>query len=244
MSGTSKLTPAQLAVLQALGKLPPRNALADLFGPPKPSNALADVLAFPNQNALATIASSYPGGLGRGTAGAATRSLFGSIASTKRKVFVSYHHGGDQTYYDNFCGRFSAAFNVFTDRSLDRARDSDDPEYIMRYIRENHLAGASTLIVLCGLGTRWRKYVDWEINAGLRQQMSLVGIKLPMVPIIDGGCNKPDRLQDNIDSGYAVWTSWETVAAYPDHLSSLIETANDRPKSAIDNSRARRLRNG
>ena len=65
------------------------------------------------------------------------------------------------------------------DIALARAVDSDDPEYIMRYIRENHLSGASTMIVLCGAGTRWRKYVDWEIRAGLAQQMSLIGVKLP-----------------------------------------------------------------
>jgi hypothetical protein len=170
--------------------------------------------------------------------------LFGGIAPTKRKVFVSYHHGGDQLYADNFCSQFSTAFNIFTDRSLDRARDSNDPQYIMRYIRENHLTGASTLIVLCGLQTPYRKFVDWEIRAGLDQQMALIGVKLPPVTVIDDTCSKPARLQDNIDSGYAVWTWWESIANDPDHLTSLIETANARPKTLIENSRERRLRNG
>ena len=94
-------------------------------------------------------------------------SLFGSAtpASVKRRIFVSYHHGQDQTYYNAFSNIFGSELAVFSDRSLDRARDSDDPEYIMRYIRENHLTGASTLIVLCGTQTPYRRFVDWEIRA-------------------------------------------------------------------------------
>ena len=187
------------------------------------------------------VGSPYPASL---AVGVGAGGLLGALTGTKRKVFVSYHHGGDQIYYDNFCARFSTAYSVFNDRSLDRARDSNDPEYIMRYIRENHLSGASTLIVLCGVQTRWRKYVDWEILAGLNQEMSLIGVKLPSLAVIGGGCNKPDRLQDNIDSGYALWTTWETINNDLRQLTSLIETANGRPKRLIDNSRARRVRNG
>ena len=127
---------------------------------------------------LGLLSTGYTSGLGGGLPRSGLGGLLGGIA-IKRRVFVSYHHGGDQLYYDAFCSHFCGSLNVFADRSLDRARDSDDPEYIMRYIRENHLSGASTMIVLCGAGTRWRKYVDWEIRAGLAQQMSLIGVKLP-----------------------------------------------------------------
>lgn len=162
----------------------------------------------------------------------------------KRKVFVSYHHGNDQSYYDYFSRSFGSALEVFSDRSLDRARNSDDPDYIMRYIRENHLTGASTLIVLCGSQTHQRKYVDWEILAGLNQGMALIGVKLPTLQVINDGCAKPARLQDNIDSGYAVWTHWEIVTSSGEALTALIEEANARSKRLIDNSRGRRVRNG
>jgi hypothetical protein len=207
-------------------------------------NALAGALASaPRANSLSMTASSYPYGIGLGHPRPGG-SLFGGIAPTKRKVFVSYHHGGDQAYHDEFCSRFSTSLSVFSDRSLDRARDSEDAEYIMRYIRENHLTGASTLIVLCGAQTRWRKYVDWEISAGLRQEMSLVGIKLPTGIFQGGGLHKPDRLQDNLDSGYAVLGAWESIIQDPGVLTSLIETANARRKCLINNSRPRRMRNG
>jgi hypothetical protein len=104
-------------------------------------------------------------------------------------VFVSYHHGGDQAYHDAFYRTFCDTLDVFTDRSLDRARDSNNPEYIMRDIREHHRTGASTLIVLCGLETPYRKFVDWELHAALKQDMALLGVKLPHVPVVQDGCS-------------------------------------------------------
>lgn len=139
---------------------------------------------------------------------------------------------------------FCQSLDVLTDRSLERARDSQDPEYIMRYIRENHLTGASTLIVLCGLETPYRKFVDWEISAGLRQGMALLGVKLPDLTVVNDGCSKPPRLQDNIDSGYASWVWWENLTASAATVSHWIEDANARPKDRIVNNRERRYRNG
>lgn len=162
----------------------------------------------------------------------------------KRKVFVSYHHGNDQAYYDAFSQHFGSTFDVLSDRSLDRARNSDNPDYIMRYIRENHLTGASTLIVLCGLQTQYRKYVDWEIHAGLNQSMALLGVKLPPLQVVGNGCAKPDRLQDNITSGYASWVWWENFVQSLEAVTQWIEDANGRAKRLIENGRARRMRNG
>lgn len=173
-------------------------------------------------------------------------SLLGLVNSptVRRRVFISYHHGRDQRYYDTFSGWFGETLQVFSDRSLDRARDSDNPDYIMRYIRENHLTGASTAIVLCGLETPRRKFVDWEIEAGLRQGMTLIGVKLPEVTVVNDSCEKPARLQDNINSKYAIWTAWENLTQSVGNLITLIDEASARPKSRIDNSRQRRARNG
>ena len=161
----------------------------------------------------------------------------------KRKVFTSYHHRGDQAYYDAFSRRFGDMYKVLTDNSLEREIDSDDVEYVMRRIREDYLTGSSCTIVLVGANTWGRRYVDWEIDATLQKQHGLIGVKLPTLPVVNDGCPKPDRLQDNIDSGYAVWTWWETITNEPSKLAGLIETANAKPKRLINNGRARRLRN-
>jgi len=170
-------------------------------------------------------------------------SLLASI--TKRKIFVSYQHSHDQRYYNAFCQRFCDTFDLIQDNSVERLIDSDDSEYVMRYIRENYIAGSSCTIVLCGPETRWRKFVDWEIKATLDKEHGLLAVRLPNAPLDQYGCcHKPDRLQDNIDPGYAAWTTWENLWQHPEVLMQWIEYANQRPKSLIANSRPTRSRNG
>ena len=162
----------------------------------------------------------------------------------KPRVFVSYHHKLDQAYYDSLSRAMSGTYSLVSDNSLDRTIDSDNVGYVMRQIREQFLTGTSCTIVLCGLETPVRKYVDWEILATLQKQHALVGLKLPQLPIVNDGCAKPGRLQDNIDSGYAVWGHYSNAIADPSHLAALVHSAREKPKRLIDNRRQRRLRNG
>lgn len=174
--------------------------------------------------------------------------IFGSglgLAAVKRKVFISYHHGGDQAYYDAFARAFSQTYDVITDNSLERTIDSEDVEYVMRRIRENYITGSSCTIVLCGAGTWGRKYVDWEIKATLDAQHGLIGVQLPT---LQPGFNQttvtvPDRLNDNIHSGFALWVTWAAITASAQACTSLIEQANAREARLIVNNRSRRLRN-
>lgn len=176
-------------------------------------------------------------------------SLFGSDlriqAAVKRKVFVSYHHGGDQAYYNAFSQAFHDTYDVITDKSLERQVDSDDVEYVMRRIRENYVRGSSCTIVLVGRDTHERKYVDWEIKATLDVQHGLIGVRLPSAPTnAQGQAIVPGRLHDNIERGYALWLSWADVTASAQACQHYIEAANAKDKCLIDNSRARRFRNG
>lgn len=161
----------------------------------------------------------------------------------KRKIFVSYHHDSDQAYYNEFSRFFASQYEAVQDSSLDRLIDSTDTDYVMRRIRENYITGTSCTIVLCGPQTRWRKYVDWEIKATLDKQHGLIGVQLPNnIPDLQGGVHVPDRLCDNTNSGYAIWTSWSALTL--DHLRACIETANSKSKSLIINNRIMRSRNG
>jgi len=167
-------------------------------------------------------------------------SPFNQVRTVRRDVFVSYHHGGDQTYYDSLSGTMHDRLRLLTDNSLERRINSSNHSYIMRRIRENYLHGSSCTIVLCGGNTWRRKYVDWEIQASLAQQMGLVGIWLPTLPLLpNNGTKKPSRLQDNIDSGYAVWISWSVIVANLTTLTDAIEQANATSKRLIVNSRTR-----
>ena len=168
--------------------------------------------------------------------------------SAKRAVFVSYHHAGDQDYYDHFAGVFAGAYQIIRDNSLRQEISSDDPDYTMRRIREEFLTGTSCTIVLCGRETPWRKFVDWEIKATLDKEHGLVGIALPTNPVNGGKVRVPDRFFDNYRSGYAIWVSWGQIFLnqQPDvgALRKAIEDANSRPKNLIDNGRSLMSRNG
>lgn len=160
----------------------------------------------------------------------------------KRSVFISYHHALDQMYYDSFSNMFSDLYNCIKDNSLERALDSDDCEYVMRRIRENHISGSSCTIVLCGIETPFRKYVDWEIKATLDKQHGLVGVLLPTN--YWGGLNIPERLRVNVQSGYAILINWSDLNKGPIYLKSIVEMAINKSKNLIENNIPMRRRNG
>jgi hypothetical protein len=164
---------------------------------------------------------------------------------SKRKVFLSYHHGGDQLYYDTFSKTFCDDYEVITDNSLERRIDSEDVNYVMQRIRDEYVTGSSCTIVLVGKDTWGRKYVDWEIKSTLEKEHGLIGVQLPTAPITSQNTvTVPDRLNDNIQSGYALWISWQDITASVRSCTQFIEQANARDKKLIVNTRERRLRNG
>ena len=171
--------------------------------------------------------------------------LGGLLIPKKRRIFVSYHHHSDQWYFNEFTRFFGELYETVQDNSLDRTIDSDDVDYVMRRIRESYITGTSCTIVLCGPMTRWRKYVDWEIKATLDKCHGIIGVKLPNNPAdVNGGVHKPDRLQDNINTGYAVWITWEELNKGPAFLKTCIEIATAKSVILIDNRRNLRKRNG
>lgn len=177
------------------------------------------------------MSSSYPG------------LLPGGYRPAKRKVFISYHHGGDQPYYDAFAKTFSDGYEIFSDNSPERAYNSDSSDYVRWAIAQNDITGSSCTIVLCGANTHQRKYVDWEIKYTLDRKHGLIGLWLPTLPLLaDNGTQKPDRLQDNIGSGYAAWLKWGTIT--PDLLKTTIEASVAANNALIKNGRPMRQRNG
>lgn len=162
---------------------------------------------------------------------------------TRRKVFVSYHHGSDQVYYDEFSRFFHDQYEAVRDNSLERLIQSDDTEYVMRQIREQYITGTSCTIVLVGAQSHERKYLDWEIKATLDKCHGLVGIVLPThAKNLTGEIIVPDRFLDNHKTGYAVWAHWGGLTVQG--LTQLIDAAIEKPQRLIDNSRPMRQRNG
>lgn len=171
--------------------------------------------------------------------------LTGSQKPVKRSVFLSYHHGGDQQYYDAFTKAFHDTYDVIFDNSLERRIDSDDVNYVLQRIRDTFVKGSSCTIVLCGAETPWRKYVDWEIEVTLEMKHALIGVNLPTNrQSANGKFTVPDRLHDNIQSDYAVWTNWAAFTASAASVKLAIEQAIAKPVQSIVNNRQMMSRNG
>lgn len=113
--------------------------------------------------------------------------LFETLGSTRRKCFISYHHA-DEDVVKSFVDDFDHNQDVFIRRRLGESPeyliDSNNPEYVMSQIRHRFLQDSTVTIVMIGRCTWARRYVDWEIQASLRQGENrtpngLLGIKLP-----------------------------------------------------------------
>jgi len=159
------------------------------------------------------------------------------LKPVKPKVFVSYHHKNDQFWYNQFSKLFDNCYELFTDTSIGRKIDSDNPLYQSRKIREDHISGSSITVVLIGTETWKRKHVDWEIHATLDRKHALLGIALPThAKNARGEVIVPSRLQDNIVSGFARWTHWSNNAAIVSTAITLARRVAQTP-ARIANSR-------
>ena len=136
----------------------------------------------------------------------------------RRKCFVTYHHA-DETQVSNFVSTFDHEGDVFIVRRLGEMPsdivDSNDSGYVMRRIRENFISDSTVTLVLAGACTWARRYVDWEIQACLRQGTSELPNGLLGIPL-KGFKQWPERFQINMADcdAYAGWIPYpETIDA-------------------------------
>lgn len=125
------------------------------------------------------------------------------LGDTRRKVFISYHHGNEEEVKD-FIKHWTETNKVFIPRMLgvsddDDFIDSDDPGYVMSQIREKYLQDTSVTIVFLGSCTHSRRYVDWEIKATLRQASNSLpsGLIAILLPSAGTSAHLPPRLSEN-----------------------------------------------
>lgn len=159
----------------------------------------------------------------------------------RHRVFISYHHNGDQMYkdallkmseYDKTKGRIVSIFEDWSVREndIDDANGKMPAESIRRIIRDDYMRDASVLILLCGANTRGRKHVDWEIHTAMyhsevNQQMGILVINLPTV---NHRCRAGENFEKELLSPNSTWTSFSTRKEYEDAYQSM-------PSRIIDN---------
>src|SRR5260370_37210627 len=96
------------------------------------------------------------------------RNLFDYGQSIRRKVFISHYHL-HQAETDRFLIDYGDIFIRKTVGVLGQQNfiNSNNPEYVIQRIREEHVGDSTVSIVLVGTCTHSRRYVDWEIKASL-----------------------------------------------------------------------------
>ena len=160
----------------------------------------------------------------------------------KHKVFISYYHADDQEY-KNYIDTYLSS-NIINKSVMAGEYDSDNSdEYIIRLIREEKISDSSVVVVLVGSNTKKRKHVDWEIYAGLRESVNgssaLIGILLPTVTCYGKWFAQflPQRLSDNVDSGYAELYTWEDAIKNFDNIIDKAFKEKNNKSSKIRNGR-------
>ncbi len=161
------------------------------------------------------------------------------LIMTKRKTFVSYYHKANQDYKDKFINLTS---DLIVNKSVSEGDiDSDESdEYVKQLIQKGYLSDTTVVIILLGQKTKCRKHIDWEISGALNLKVGglyagLLGIKLPSHPDYRTGkysySEQPQRLTDNLKSGYAVIRDYTTDRK---KLQEYIELAFARRTSMAD----------
>jgi hypothetical protein len=164
----------------------------------------------------------------------------------RRKCFLSYHKD-DQQLVDDFIADFDDSRDLFIMRGIRAPEDlinSRNTDYVMSQIRKRFLADSTVTIVLIGRCTWARRFVDWEIQASLRQPTDRYPNGLVAINLENGkGRTLPDRMRLNVDSGYSKFYRYPSSSA---SFSTMVEEAFDARTSKaqiIRNPRDRYLNN-
>ena len=144
----------------------------------------------------------------------------------RRQCFISYHKADDAAV-QRFVDRFDNVHDTFIRRAIlmpEEIVNSGDDDYVIGQIRQRFIGDSTVSIVMVGQCTWSRKFIDWEVQASLRQPANGLPNGL-MAVLLDPSTTEgvlPERVKLNIDSGYAKFYP------YPDSamtLSSWIEDA-------------------
>ena len=163
----------------------------------------------------------------------------------RHKTFISYHHA-DQEEVDDFIKTFDHDRDVFiaravgSDQTLNELIDSDDDEYVMRRVREKHMADSTVTLLFVGKNTWSRKFVDWELAASLHQG-PVAGLPNGVVAILSKELTKailPDRFVDNWEPGYAKFYP------YPKSRTQLAKWIDEAYEARSDKDKRESIQNG
>ena len=154
------------------------------------------------------------------------------------KCFISYHVA-DKNAVDNFCDNFSG---VFIRRGIQMEEDiinSTNTDYVMQRIRQLYLKDSTVTIVLIGRCTWARRFVDWEVQASLRNPANGYPNGLVAIQLWDSYTTLPERVSLNVDSGYAKFYKYPSSSSVLDNIIEEAWNARFEKSNLIINPRER-----
>jgi len=141
--------------------------------------------------------------------------------AVRHKCFISYHKA-DQKAVDEFCEKFSGTFIKRGITMEQDIIDSDNTDYVMRRIRELYLKDSTVTIVLIGKCTWARRYVDWEVQASLRNPQDGYPNGLVAIQLWESYKDLPNRVSLNYESGYSKFYKYPASTSA---LSNIVDEA-------------------
>ena len=165
--------------------------------------------------------------------------------SVRHKTFIPYDHR-DQAEVDRFIHDFDHGRDVMiaravgSDETMESLVGGDDPDYIMRQIREKYMGDSTVTLVFIGEETWCRKFVDWELAASLHQGPS-VGKPNGVIGILSPSLSAailPDRLLDNLATGFA------KIYPYPSSVAELAQWIEEAFESRENLQKCKLVKNG
>ena len=164
----------------------------------------------------------------------------------KHKVFISYHHGNDQSYKEELL-KLNYDKNIFIDKSVDTGGiDENLPaQKIREKIRDDYLQDSTVTIVLVGQETKHRKHVDWEIYSSMydgqvNKRSGIFVINLPTIkePFMHTSHdNEKVWYQNNLKwTSFSYRNEYEKANPYmPERLIDNLYKKEERPKISVTN---------
>lgn len=158
------------------------------------------------------------------------------------KCFISYN-SADKDAVDEFCEKFSGSFIRRGLKMEDDIIDSTNTDYVMQRIRSLYLKDSTVTIVLIGKCTWARRFVDWEVQASLRNPADGYPNGVVAIQLWDSYKTLPNRVNLNVNSGYSKFYKYPASSASLEKLIDEAFDARSNKQNLIVNPRERYTNN-
>ena len=120
-----------------------------------------------------------------------------------KNIFIS-HYGGDEKYVELFKSQIGNNIRVRDGSIVEtEPNNATNESYIKYKILAPQIEWAGTVVVLIGSQTKYRDYVNWEIDYAIKHDKRIVGVYLPN--------SKEDDIPENLKKYGDALVTWDAT---------------------------------